>query len=104
MKRCKIIRLSPAQEAAAHWREVVVPELVEEARQIEAVITNVAADTPEGMLTLIKCWEQQFHSLLLYARGSEQPLRDQIFTALRDSRNRVIQLRERLRTERRSCL
>jgi len=92
-----------AVSADAVWEEAVVPGLHKEAEHIRQIIANTLALKGTrhyqelGLKTLLKCWEQQFQSLLLYAGGSEPELRDQIFGLLRKRRERLIELRERLR-------
>jgi hypothetical protein len=87
----------------AVWDEAVVPGLMKEAEHIREIITNTLALRGTrhyqelGLKTLLKCWEQQFQSLLLYAQGSEPVLREEIYGLLRKRRDRLIELRERLR-------
>jgi hypothetical protein len=88
-----------------HWHEVVVPELMDEARHIKSVIDSIRAlKSPHlrtlNLDTLLAMWTRQFESLLLYAEGSEGAVAERAFAALRERRAALIGIRDRLREAR----
>ena len=90
------------QDEDYHWYFVILPQLMEEARSIQNVINGVVAckSSPHyrtiGVRTLLRMWDQQYQSLLVFADGTEPPLGDQLHAILAERQEAMSKLRKRL--------
>jgi hypothetical protein len=71
-------------DEAAHWHNVVIPELINEARQFEIILSG-----EPSLARAIDLWKRQSDGLEFAARGDEDPARGEKTMAwLRDGTRR----------------
>jgi hypothetical protein len=90
----KAAKLTPIDDdAAAHWHEAVIPELINEARMFEIILSG-----EPSLSRAIDLWQRQRNGLELAVAGEANPARRaKIISALRERDKAMERIREKAR-------